>query len=38
MFKLVNAMPRAPDAEGQTVRFGNMTLDEWMDAQVMAMI
>ena len=38
-FKLVNGVPQAFEADGQTVRFGKdgvtpMTLEEWVDAQV----
>ena len=39
MFKLVEGVPRAYEADGQTVRVGKdgitpMTLDEWVDQQV----
>jgi hypothetical protein len=39
VFKLVNGVPRAFEADGETVRVGKdgmtpMTLDEWVDAQV----
>jgi hypothetical protein len=39
VFKLVNGVPRAFEADGQTVRYGKdgvtpMTLEEWVDAQV----
>lgn len=39
VFKLVNGVPRAFEADGQTVRAGKdgitpMTLEEWVDAQV----
>lgn len=39
VFKLVNGVPRAFEADGQTVRYGRdgvtpMTLEEWVDSQV----
>ncbi len=39
VFKLVNGVPTALDAEGKSVRYGKdgvtpMTLEEWTDAQV----
>ena len=39
VFKLVNGVPRAFEADGETVRYGKdgispMTLEEWVDAQV----
>jgi hypothetical protein len=39
VFKLVNGVPRAFEADGQSVRYGRdgvtpMTLEEWVDAQV----
>ena len=39
VFKLVSGVPRAFEADGQTVRYGRdgvtpMTLEEWVDAQV----
>jgi hypothetical protein len=39
VFKLVNGLPRAFEADGQTVRIGKdgispMTLEEWVDSQV----
>lgn len=39
VFKLVNGVPRAFEADGTTVRYGRdgvspMTVDEWVDAQV----
>jgi hypothetical protein len=39
VFKLVNGVPQAFEADGQTVRYGKdgvtpMTLEEWVDAQV----
>jgi hypothetical protein len=39
VFKLVNGVPRAFEADGQTVRYGRdgvspMTLEEWVDTQV----
>ena len=39
VFKLVNGVPGAFEADGQTVRYGKdgvtpMTLEEWLDAQV----
>ena len=39
VFKLVNGVPQAFEADGKTVRYGRdgitpMTLEEWVDAQV----